>query len=360
MQKSILKRGLVIEIILLLVGVSVISIISGGINIYKNSNQALYTKNTFIDWENLTNPILYFQNRSLKDITVIYFQDYFYVFASVRVEPDAPKYNGTIFKTKDFKIYEEFHSENTGGSSTIIKIENTFYMVFQKDIPSWHPKMRRLYYSTSTDLINWSAPTVMMPYVQPYMRHIDGALAYEDGYFYLCYKGWQKLYVTRSKNKEIDGNWLKPFRAWPGGPFRWAENCQFIKIDGSWYMVATSRPPYDALFEHLAGFIRQILHPYVGSHAPYIYSMDGTGADFKDWTRWINKTFIDIPGEEWNQLMIANSGYLCDWREHDGYYYLFYAGGNDWWQFEERGHLKIGVARSKDLMTWSLPSQIDY
>jgi len=358
MQNTSSNKGVALGLTVILIATGFCSSIIGHAEETKIERDMNFKSVAFIDWYNLSNPILSFQNRSLKDMTVMYYQDYFYVFASVRVEAGEPVFNGTIFRTKDFKSYEEFHSENTGGSNTIIKIQDTFYMVFQIAKPSWYPKMHRLHYSTSTDLINWTEPREMMPDIQPYMRHIDGALAYEDGYIYLGYKGWQKFYVTRSKNKEIDGEWLRPVRAWPGGLLEWAENCQFIKIDGIWHMIATGRPPYDTLFERLTGFIRQILHPYVGSHAPYIYTMDGSGACFGHWTRWINKTHLDVPGEDWNQLMIANSGYLCDWREYDGFFYLFYAGGNDWWQYEERGHLKIGVVRSTDLKNWYLPGDM--
>jgi len=358
MIANILKIGFVSVLIIILIVISIIPVTNGVMNSEINTNEPKGGNNVFIDWDNLTNPILFFQNRSLKDMTVLYFHDYFYIFTSVRVQAGEPSYNGTIFRTKDFQSYEEFHSENTGGSSTIISIQDKFYIVFQKSVPSWYEKMRRLYYSTSVDLLNWTKPQELMQEIQPYMRHIDGSFAAEDGYIYVGYKGWQTFYVTRSKTKELDGEWVQPVRAWPGGLFQWAENFQFIKIDGTWHMIATARPLYDTVFEYLTGFLRRILHPYVGSHAPFLYSMDGSGACFTDWTRWVNKTYLDVPMEAWNQMMIANSAYLCDWRDYDGFFYLFYSGTNDWWSFEERGHGKIGVVRSKDLVNWDLPGQV--
>ena len=47
-----------------------------------------------------------------------------------------------------------------------------------------------------------------------------------------------------------------------------------------------------------------------------------------------------------------------DWRERDGHFYLFYAGSNDGERFSGRGHAKIGVARSTDLKTWTLPGKL--
>jgi hypothetical protein len=91
---------------------------------------------------------------------------------------------------------------------------------------------------------------------------------------------------------------------------------------------------------------------YTCNHEPFIYTMDGAGSELGDWTRWIEKTHLQVPFEQWNTIMHANSGYLTDWRAYDGYFYLFYAGSVDGDRFDGRGHGKIGVARSRDLREW--------
>lgn len=356
----IIKKVFTILIVTFLFVISSSLAINGSVQDSKIVKNIEPKKESFIDWINLSNPILAMPDRMLKDQAVVYHNGSFYIFSSARFENNDSTNKNVFYRTQDFKTYEEFFDENIaeGGSPDIIHVDDTFYIVFQKAVPSWYPKMHRLYYSTSTNLINWSQPKELAPDIQPYMRHIDGALAYEDGYFYLGYKGWQTFFVTRSVNKELDGNWLRARWSWPGGPFNWAENYQFIKIDGIWHMIATSRLTYDSILDYFLGLIRRVLHPYVASQAPYIYTMEGYGNCIKHWTRWVNKTYLDVPTEDWNQLMTANSAYLCDWREYDGYFYLFYAGTNDWLKFEERGHCKIGVARSKDLVQWHLPGDV--
>jgi hypothetical protein len=51
----------------------------------------------------------------------------------------------------------------------------------------------------------------------------------------------------------------------------------------------------------------------------------------------------------------ADCAFLADWRQYDGYFYLFYAGSDDGDSFQLRGHGKIGVARSRDLVEWRAP-----
>jgi len=71
---------------------------------------------------------------------------------------------------------------------------------------------------------------------------------------------------------------------------------------------------------------------------------------------------FDVPQDAWNRghtpgitHETANSGYLCDARKLDGYWYLFYAGSTELTEFDGRGHAKIGVVRSKDLQHWQVP-----
>jgi hypothetical protein len=198
-------------------------------------------------------------------------------------------------------------------------------------------------------------------------RNIDGALARAGSHFILGYKKNQKFYVTRSTTGALDGSWDKPLQARPGEresfldyipPYYtfiggWAENYQFINIDGKWHLIATAYvgTPYQKLKSFVFG--------YTAGHETFIYAMkeEATGDNPKDWSNWVNKTRIEVPDEGWNRVMRSNSGFLCDWREYDGYFYLFYAGADDSDSFAGRGHGKIGVIRSRDLITWELPGK---
>lgn len=314
----------------------------------------------FIDWANLANPILADDEIPLKDQCVVYKDGTFYIFAS-----------GASYRTQDFKTYEgPFEGF---GSPDVTRLNETQYiMVYQtRDLENTGPsenvdpnseenKYQRLYYRTSMDLENWSEGQDLFPELRP-DRNIDGALARQGDYYYLGFKTGvliQQFNVARSLGPEISGNWIGPKKAYAGEKTYvggwletyvggWAENYQFIKIYDKWRMIATARHPD-----------RPFATDYMSSHEPFIYELEGSGQDLDEWTNWINKTQLIVPKEDWNTLMHANSGYLCDWREYDGYFYLFYAG-TDQETEDGRGHGRIGVVRSRDLENWKLPGEMD-
>jgi hypothetical protein len=311
----------------------------------------------FINWSDLKNPVLSVPDRMLKDQAVVYFNGWFYVFCSIRFESGDPNRHDKIpciYKTRDFRTYECLYDDDLNirwgstvkrgtGSPDLTYISGVWHMVRQSG-PDGTGR-RNIFYSMSDDLEDWGPSWQLNPGLRLNARRIDGALAYEGGYYFLGYKSRQRFRVTRSKTGELDGRWLRSRSADAGGG--WAENYQFIKIDGTWRMIATARDPDKPMS----------INDYTGSHEPFIYTMDGDGSELTHWTRWVDKRHLEVPLEDWNRVMHANSAYLCDWREYDGYFYLFYAGANDSESFERRGHGKIGVVRSRDLADWRLPGE---
>jgi hypothetical protein len=97
-------------------------------------------------------------------------------------------------------------------------------------------------------------------------------------------------------------------------------------------------------------------------HAPVLFRLAGDPADPQSWLRWEEVRTFDVPEESWNQgetpgvpHETANSTYLCDARALDGHWYLLSAGSTELEAFEGRGHAKLGVARSFDLVEWEVP-----
>jgi hypothetical protein len=303
-------------------------------------------QSAFIDWFSLRNPILSMPDRMIKDQAVVYADGWFYVFASQRFEPEteeAYREKWSIWRSRDLKSFEAFQEPALhpgAGSPDITRHGDVWHLTCQKALSE--SNRRQLHYATSADLVHWTPLQPLLPGVHPETSCIDAAVGWVNGYAYLGYKLGQEFHVTRSQNRGIDGKWLPPQPASAGGA--WAENYQFIQIDGTWRMIATARDPGG---DGSGG--------YTGSHAPFIYRMEGDGDSLDHWAKWADMTLIEIPGEDWNTVMHANSAYLCDWRAQDGYFYLFYAGSNDAVRFKERGHAKVGVARSKDLKSWALP-----
>ncbi len=318
----------------------------------------------FIDWEALRNPILGFPDRSLKDQAVVYHDGAFLVFASARFRPGDPQSASKtpyFYRTRDFLAFEALADPDLNGpgygphSPDLTRIDGLWHMTFQAAGDGERAAILKL--STSPDGTDWSPPVDLAPeLLDPAERNIDGALARHGGRFFLGWKRDQSLLVTRSAGPELDGRWSPPLHAAAPLAFgpsplghEWAENYQFLRLDGAWTMIATARRPGFPLSRH----------EYTGSHEPYVYTMDGSGRQLEDWTRWRCKRLLEVPTEDWNRAMHANSAFLADWRAHDGYFYLFYAGSNDHTSFDRRGHGKIGVARSRDLVRWRVPGDVE-
>jgi hypothetical protein len=325
----------------------------------------------FIDWRTLRNPVLEEQDRMLKDQSVAFFRGWFYLFPSARLavgDPESASKPRWFYRSRDLRSWQRFIDGNGNvngpgngtGSPDLARIGRIWHLTYQGARED-DPARRAIFHSTSRSLRRWSPEQRIDDDASPLGPNvIDGALAEQDGYFYLGFKDRdeQNFYVTRSQDRVLDGSWLPRRRAFAGGErtaIYFAENFQFLKIDGTWRMIATGRDPEPRCARMDRGLF---LNFYICSHEPFIYTIDGDGTDLQHWTNWIRRRQLIIPYEDWNPGMHANSAYLADWRRFDGFFYLFYAGSEDGLVFENRGHGKIGVARSRDLVHWRLPGDL--
>jgi len=306
----------------------------------------------FDGWASLRNPVVDRPDRMQKDQAVVLNKGRLNVFASTRLEDldqEAPGFADRVsfLQTRDLKRFKTFKAPELGVAASPDVVRNPaggWVMVYQSPGAGG---VLRLHVATTADLVHWTQGVELMPDVFPGERVIDGALAYESGHWYVGLKRAQAFYVTRSLGPALDGRWETPVAADAACGF--TENYQFLKIDGHWRMIATGRDVREYGPEDLD------YNEYTSNHAPFIYSMAGRGDSLADWTRWVGKRRLEIPTEQWNTVAQANSASLLDAEPLDGWYYLFYAGSNDSESFQRRGHAKIGVARSRNLVDWVLP-----
>ena len=205
-------------------------------------------------------------------------------------------------------------------------------------------------FMTSPDLIQWSPQRELLPSLTE-ERNINPALAWVDGFVFVGWKRGQNFQVTRMAAGNLGTENYEPYRRASAGGL-WAEQFQFIEIDGVWRLIATARR------YGIWDLINLALHPYTGNHHAFIYRQKRAGSSLANWTEWVGRRELEVPVEDWNTAMHANGGYLLDLRAYGGYFYLFYAGSEDHTRFNERGHGKIGVVRSRDLYTWVVPGDM--
>ena len=302
-----------------------------------------------LDWANLRNPVMQFDNWSIKDFAAAYKNGTWYIFFSAFYDDNGQlRCHVAEVSTIDFKTYSQpvlkFDGQEEGWigmcSPNITQVDSTYYLTFN----SWGDKpsqFNQLFYKTSTDLVNWSTGySNLGSNLTSGKRAIDAAVAFENNKFYLIWKEGKgkksrtRLAVARSMNANFAyiGNGYPRLHMASGlHSRRTHENFEFIKVDGKWRLLSTDYSP----------------------HNPYLYTMHESG-DNSDWLTWVGGYKLEIPKERFNTAHRANAAVLYDWRAYDGYFYLLYAGNTENSSFGKRGHNRLGLARSLDLVKWTV------
>jgi hypothetical protein len=322
---------------------------------------AMAQKKPFIDWNGLKNPVLSYPNWSVKDTSMAYRNGTFYVFFSA-FYPDRGQVRSHVVEvsTRDFKHYSEpifnFDGEEDGWigmcSPDVQQLHGKYVMTFN----SWGDKPgkpNQLFYRTSDDLVHWTPRKTLGLNLTEVgnQRVIDAALAQADGGYYLVYKEQTPGIHSRPRmafSTSLDG----PFHYVGDGIVAllmkdgkdngfFHENYEFLHTNGQWYLLTTDY------------FHNRQNHDKYDVQAPYLYALEPGS----HWLKWIGGYTFDLPQEKFNMESIANAAALYDWRKYDGYYYLIYAGRNDGQTYAKRGWNRIALARSKDLIHWSVPGE---
>jgi hypothetical protein len=235
----------------------------------------------------------------------------------------------------------------TGGSPDVRQLKDgRWLMTVQVDPPSPEsPDRDDLAYAVadSTAALATAPLHPLAPGFFDDVRRIDAAVAETDTGLFLVFKRGGREQVPQittllhSPSGSLDGPWTHL-----GDPnVGWFENYQFLEIDGVWHLLGTRIPV----------------------HVPELWRLEGNPDDPDAWLTWAKVRDLEVPAEAWNSgdgdpgfaYERANSAYLVDHRAVDGWWYLFYAGSTELTTNEGRGHAKIGIARSRDLQTWTVP-----
>ncbi len=119
------------------------------------------------------------------------------------------------------------------------------------------------------------------------------------------------------------------------------ENYEFLTVAGAWHLVATSNT---------------LDQPFIFTLGP------GDPASPTTWLHWSAGRELVIPSQAFNTgpgissvgYEHANSAFLC--VGPGGEDYLTYAGSTELSAFGGWGHVRIGMARSSNLVDWQTPS----
>ena len=313
---------------------------------------------TVIDWSSLKNPILTYPHWSIKDAAMAYRDGTFYVFFSAfYLDSGMIRSHVVEVSTHDFKHYStpllNFDGRKDGWagmcSPDVEQAKGQYILTFnswgdtenQVAMPS---RRDSLFYMTSRDLMHWSRRKPLATNLTVGQSAIDAAMAPTDHGYYLIWKERKGMTPQIAVARSLEGT----FRLVKDGHPKLLtkegredglihENYQFVHINGTWYLLTTdyTQPPPG----------KMALDP-----APYLYRLDPKSK----WLKWTQGYKLNIPVEAFNPDNIANAAALYDWRRHDGYYYLLYAGRKDEGSYAGRGWNSLGFARSKDLVHWTV------
>ena len=219
------------------------------------------------------------------------------------------------------------------------------YQSFTTDRDGARPK---LYYRTTHDFIRFSPPRRLAANLFPEAgeRLIDPALVWSPAGLLLGFKrgvDQQQFELARSERGSLDGPWKLlgvPSIAIRGDTI---ENYQFLHLDGRWKLLATTN----------------------NGDQPAIFDLVGDPKVPVGWLHWSAGRMLDIPKEPWNPgsgltgttYEHANCSYLVDRKRVDGWYYLTYSDAPDKTPFSGEGHAVVAIARSRDLIHWTVPAQ---
>ncbi len=305
-----------------------------------------------LDWAGLRNPVLTYDDWSIKDFSVEYLDGVFYLFFSAFYEDRGQVRSHVVeVSTKDFKKYSDPILSTDGRedewagmcSPSLCKVGETYILTFN----SWGDREGRhnqLFFMTSEDLVQWSHPRPLAANLTKGNRAIDPAVAYHNDRFYLMWKERQSPRIAVGESMDGDFQFIRHgysrFRLRDGEQNRRYENYQFIKIDGRWRLLVT--------FKH-------------DRHLPYLFDMRGDGSEQAHFLAWTNGRPMRPARESFNTLAQANASFVSDWRQLDGHFYLLYAGCTTESMDSPagRGWNRLGLSRSRDLETWHPAGQFN-
>lgn len=296
------------------------------------------------DWGGLKNPILEYPTAAVKDVSVRHVDGRWRLAFSYIVDNPfrfrigllSVTSLGDLASSPEPELWDDPSVGGLASPDITRSLDGDLVVAFNSHTNDIGESKPKLYYRRGTSLEEMGGNRRLGSgmYEAEDDRLIDSALAHTSSGFLLGFKLQQISHLAWSSS--LDGPWTDL-----GVPsFFSAENYQFFTLGGHWKVLLTR----------------------LSDHKPVLYSLRAdeeppapSGAELEPWLDWDVERELEIPEESWNQEEPANAAFLCDARESDGYFYLFYAGSNELDAYNGRGHAKIGIARSANLESWEVP-----
>lgn len=317
-----------------------------------------------IDWENLRNPVLGYDDQSIKDFAAAYHDGRYHVFFSSFHESRGEVRSHVVHvTTTDWREFSEPHFMIDGAEEgwtgycapEIAEHDGVYYLTFN----SWgkrHPNGRTndLFFKSTRDFVEWSEIKPLAPELTQDKTCIDVTLYPAAGRWYLFFKDdyldHDELRFKRTRLAVADD---------VDGPYEWVGSGYVNLLEDEWRECGQSHENYS--FARHGGKHWLLTSDYSGGRPRVLRlrSNAATGEAPIDFLTWRFESVIPVPREGWNTHDVANAATILDMTAHDGYFYLLYAGSSryhpDGNGFIGRGWNRLALMRSKDLVEWESP-----
>ncbi len=243
-------------------------------------------------------------------------------------------------------------TEGEASPDVVRRADGTYVVTYQSFVHDHAGAQPKLYARTTTDFRTFSAPVRLLANVliAATDRLIDPALVYSPAGLLIGFKvgttaagSAQHFELARSASGTLAGPWVivgRPDISVYGDTI---ENYEFLTIGARPALLATSN----------------------NLDRPQLFQLAGAVDDPAGWLHWSAARELVVPQEPaWNRAKgvtgstfeHANCAFLVGGGARlGGYYYLVYGDSADLTTFDGAGHAEFGIARSTDLVHWSVP-----
>lgn len=307
-----------------------------------------------VNWERVRNPVLGYPARAVKDPALVWSHGrWVALFSSVdtrgrwrigiTTSSDLQRWSRLRFLPHDVRV------EGEASPDVVRSPDGDFVVTFQSFVHDVDGGEAKLWYRTTRDFRQFSRARRLAFEVHPGSadRVIDPALVWSPAGLLLGYKfglrdGPQSFEIARSTSGALDGPWVLVGRPDIKVLGDTVENYQFLHLDGDFELLATSN----------------------NLDRPYLFDLAGAPGEPAGWLHWSAGRQLVVPQEAWNPgggvtgvtFEHANCAFVVDRRRIDGLVYLIYADSPDLASFGGQGHARLGMARSRDLVHWTVPA----
>ena len=291
-----------------------------------------------IDWAALTNPALSYSTIGVKDQALQWSGGAWHMLFSDMTQTEvAPhvKFDVAIAQSPNLRHWSapEVIARNAASPDIVRDPAGDFVVTYQT------PDGLDYRVSKDASLRSWSSAHPLGHGLAH--RMIDAALAFTGHGVILGFKaGTTKQHFEIAWAPSLTGSFHlvgRPDIVLYGDT---VENYEFLTVNGTWTLVATSNT----------------------LDQPFLFTLAlGDPIDPRTWLHWSTGRELMVPSQAFNtgqgissvSFEHANSAFLCVGPKDEDY--LTYAGSTELTAYGGWGHARIGIARSSDLVHWTVP-----